>query len=100
MARGRAAREGLDDDHAAAATWTRRLVVIRSMGIGRFACGFGPASSSRTRAMLCAVAASVSAAPSARLLLEWVAAAFLDRQNIRTEKIRSAAKLVTSIRSA
>src|SRR5258708_9160419 len=37
MARRRAAREGLDDDHAAAATWTCRLVVIGSIGIGRFA---------------------------------------------------------------
>src|SRR5215831_10113575 len=37
MARGRAAEEGLDDDHAAAATWTWRLVVIRSIGIGGFA---------------------------------------------------------------
>src|SRR5712672_1873002 len=36
MARRRAAREGLDD-HAAAATWTCRLVVIGSIGIGRFA---------------------------------------------------------------
>ena len=32
MARGRAARECLDDDHAAAATWTCPLVVIRSIG--------------------------------------------------------------------
>src|SRR5262249_49188301 len=32
MARRRAAREGLDDDHAAAATWTCRLVVIGSIG--------------------------------------------------------------------
>jgi hypothetical protein len=39
MARRRAAREGLDDDHAAAATWTCRLVVIRSIGIGRFGAG-------------------------------------------------------------
>src|SRR5262245_55502649 len=31
MARRRAAREGLDDDHAAAATWTCRLVVIASI---------------------------------------------------------------------
>src|SRR5260221_5887961 len=37
MPRRRAAREGLDDDHAAAATWTCRLVVIGSIGIGRFA---------------------------------------------------------------
>src|SRR5258707_11164285 len=37
MARRRAAREGLDDDHAAAATWTCRLVVIGSIGIGRVA---------------------------------------------------------------
>src|SRR5262245_31698703 len=37
MVRGRAAGEGLDDDHAAAATWTCRLVVIRSIGIGGFA---------------------------------------------------------------
>src|SRR5260370_27676646 len=37
MGRRRAAREGLDDDHAAAATWTCRLVVIGSIGIGRFA---------------------------------------------------------------
>jgi hypothetical protein len=42
MARRRAAREGLDDDHAAAATWTCRLVVIRSMGIGRFALRLWP----------------------------------------------------------
>ena len=32
MARRRAAREGLDDDHAAAAAWTCRLVVIGSIG--------------------------------------------------------------------
>src|SRR6266446_4903728 len=37
MPRRRAAREGLDDDHAAAATWTCRLVVIGSIGIGRLA---------------------------------------------------------------
>src|SRR3989442_15826399 len=42
MARRRAAREGLDDDHAAAATWTCRLVVIRSIGIGGFALGLWP----------------------------------------------------------
>ena len=42
MARRRAAREGLDDDHAAAATWTCRLVVIRSIGIGRFALRLWP----------------------------------------------------------
>src|SRR5215831_13559055 len=42
MARGRAAEEGLDDDHAAAATWTWRLVVIRSIGIGGFAWEFWP----------------------------------------------------------
>src|SRR3989442_1246008 len=42
MARRRAAREGLDDDHAAAATWTCRLVVIRSISIGRFALGLWP----------------------------------------------------------
>ncbi len=40
MARRRAAREGLDDDHAAAATC--RLVVIRSIGIGRFALRLWP----------------------------------------------------------
>jgi hypothetical protein len=42
MARRRAAREGLDDDHAAAATWTCRLIVIRSIGIGRFALRLWP----------------------------------------------------------
>src|ERR1700757_1065525 len=42
MARRRAAREGLDDDHAAAATWTCRLVVIGSIGIGGFALGLWP----------------------------------------------------------
>src|SRR2546429_9893021 len=42
MARRRAAREGLDDDHAAAATWTCRLVVIRSISIGRFALRLWP----------------------------------------------------------
>ena len=42
MARRRAAREGLDDDHAAAATWTCRLVVIDSIGIGGLALGFWP----------------------------------------------------------
>jgi hypothetical protein len=42
MARRRAAREGPDDDHAAAATWTCRLVVIRSIGIGRFALRLWP----------------------------------------------------------
>ena len=40
MARGRAARECLDDDHAAAATWTCPLVVIGS--IGGFALGLWP----------------------------------------------------------
>src|SRR6266508_107242 len=53
MARRRAAREGLDDDHAAAATWTCRLVVIGSIGIGRFAlrlwvAAFGKVGSIRT----------------------------------------------------
>src|SRR5262245_63638161 len=42
MARRRAAREGLDDDHAAAATWTCRLVAIGSIGIGGFALGVWP----------------------------------------------------------
>src|SRR3989442_4918878 len=42
MARRRAARKVLDDDHAAAATWTCRLVVIRSIGIGGFALGLWP----------------------------------------------------------
>src|SRR5262245_65632025 len=42
MWRRRAAREGLDDDHGAAATWTCRLVVIGSIGIGGFALGFWP----------------------------------------------------------
>src|SRR5262245_65557022 len=42
MARRRAAREGLDDDHAAAATWTCRLVAIGSIGIGGFALGLWP----------------------------------------------------------
>src|SRR6266566_704862 len=42
MARRRAAREGLDDDHAAAATWTCRLVVIGSIGIGRLALRLWP----------------------------------------------------------
>src|SRR2546428_14112978 len=42
MARRRAAREGLVDDHAAAATWTCRLVVIRSISIGRFALRLWP----------------------------------------------------------
>src|SRR4029453_11829719 len=42
MARRRAAREGLDDDHAAAATWTCRLILIRSIGIGRFALRLWP----------------------------------------------------------
>src|SRR6266403_5656333 len=37
MARRRAAREGLEDAPAPAATWTGRLVVIGSIGIGRFA---------------------------------------------------------------
>src|SRR5258707_11212587 len=37
MARRRAGGEGLDDDQAAAATWTCRLVGIGSIGIGRFA---------------------------------------------------------------
>ena len=37
MARGRAGRECLDDDHTATATWTCRLVVILS--IGGFALG-------------------------------------------------------------
>src|SRR5260221_9213391 len=37
MAGRRGEREGLDEDHAAAATWTCRLVVIGSIGIGRFA---------------------------------------------------------------
>src|SRR5260370_17020480 len=42
MARRRAGREGLDDDHAAAATWTCRLVVIGSIGIGRLALRLWP----------------------------------------------------------
>ena len=42
MPRRRAAREGLDDDHAAAATWTCRLVVIGSIGIGRLALRLWP----------------------------------------------------------
>src|SRR5256886_15992893 len=37
MARRRAGGEGLDDDHAAADTWTCRIVVIGSISIGRFA---------------------------------------------------------------
>ena len=42
MARRASALEGLDDDHAAAATRTCRLVVIRSIGIGGFALGLWP----------------------------------------------------------
>jgi len=42
MARRRAAREGLDDDHAAAAAWTCRLVAIGSIGIGGLALGLWP----------------------------------------------------------
>ena len=42
MARRRAAREGLDEDHAAAAAWTCRLVAIGSIGIGGFALGLWP----------------------------------------------------------
>src|SRR5260370_190325 len=69
-------------------------------GVGRVGGGVGLARRWRTGGMLWGGGGAGSAGPSARLLLEWVAAAFLDRQNIRTEKIRSAAKLVTSIRSA
>src|SRR5260370_40542918 len=42
MAGRRAAREGLYDDQAAAATWTCRLVVIGSIGIGRLALRLWP----------------------------------------------------------